>query len=56
MKQTNKLFQKEISLKFPLSVIDRKTDACGFPVWTGRRVFSKGRVLCFQKPGLDRAV
>ena len=25
MKQTNKLFQKEISLKFPLSVIDRKT-------------------------------
>lgn len=25
MKQTNKLFQKEFSLKFPLSVIDRKT-------------------------------
>lgn len=25
MKQTNKLFQKEISLKFPLSAIDRKT-------------------------------
>ena len=25
MKQTNKIFQKEFSLKFPLSVIDRKT-------------------------------
>ena len=25
MKQTNKLLQKEFSLKFPLSAIDRKT-------------------------------
>ena len=25
MKQTNKLFQKEFSIKFPLSAIDRKT-------------------------------
>lgn len=33
-----------------------RTDACAFPVWTGRRVFCKGCVLCFQKPGMDCAV